>query len=130
MSNARPLYELVVDIIQLAPLLPDGDDTLLSLEQAQWLPILGGLFDARSLAHAATRPERPLKTTILLGRRVTCRAWVREWIEGPCQQSKVPGSGMRKPETVGASSTTAKSSARIAAESSLRRLKSSSKRTS
>ena len=38
MSDARPNYQLIVDVLDFTP--PDGDDTLMTLSSAQLLPIL------------------------------------------------------------------------------------------
>ena len=102
------LFELLVAEVDLGPPpLPPGEHTLITLEQASWLPELGGHVDVRAIWRAADTLR--LQTTQPTGRRLyTTRAWIAAWIQDGCRdRSKSHASHTTRTETVGSSPTPA-----------------------
>jgi hypothetical protein len=121
-------FELLVEVIDFTP--PDGDDTLLTLDQATWLPFLAMNFDSRQLLREANagrlRSTRPTNKYVF-----TTRTWVKDWIEKSCPaQGSQRASGTMRKQRHGASSTPAASVALVSARNSVQRLRSASKTTS
>jgi hypothetical protein len=117
-----PTYQLVVDEVAL-PQLPDGDHTLLSLEEASFLPILGGNFEPRQLLREANA-GRLKSTRPTMKQYYTTRAWVSEWIERSCHAHENPRDfGSTRRPASGASSTPERNAALASARATARRLK-------
>ncbi len=116
-------YELIVKTIHLPNVDDVGDNDLLTIFEAAFLPELRGLFDDRQMLRATTagrlQSSRPTGKVIY-----TTRAWVREWIGTPWHDPESPlASGTMKPQKRGASLTRDTKSDLVLARKNAKRLK-------